>query len=438
MAAVTAFADTDTYRQDFEALTARRCEPDNLLSLRRTALKRFESLGLPSSRQEAWRFTDISALAQIPFRRAGDTPVDAARLPVLKGPHHRLVFVNGRFAPRLSRLQAMPDEVLIASLGQALLTHPEQVVSYLDRLEGLEDNPFTARNSAFWEDGAFIYLPRDVVLEQPLHLVCFAIGDDTASHPRSLIILEDTAQATLVADYQGEGRYLHCPVTEIQLGAGAVLSYHLLQEEDPQAWHLGGVRLRQEQDSHFSGHLLSAGGLLTRTDLYALLAGEGAECYLNGLTLVKDKQLSDQHIRVEHARPRGTSRQLFKSILEDKGHAVFDGMIHVHKQAQKTDASQQNHNLLLSRQALANSNPRLEILADDVKCSHGSTTGFLDLDALFYLRSRGIGQADAQAMLVYAFANEIVEHIRLAPLRERLEGLLSERLYPAAAAERNP
>ncbi len=438
MAAVTAFADTDAYRQDFEAFTAKRREPDGLFSLRRAALKRFEALGLPSSRQEAWRFTDVSALTRSPFQRAGDTPVDADRLPALKGPHHRLVFVNGRFAPGLSRLQDMPDQVLIASLGQALLTHPEQVVTYLDRLKGLEDNPFTARNSAFWENGAFVYLPRGAVVEQPLHLIFFATGDAIASYPRSLIVLEETAQATIVADYQGEGCYLHCPVTEIQLGAGAVLSYHLIQEEDPQAWHLGGLRLQQEQDSHFSGHLLSAGGLLTRTDLYALLAGEGAECHLNGLLLVKDKQLSDQHIRVEHAKPRGTSRQLFKGILEDQGRAVFDGMIYVHKQAQKTDASQQNHNLLLSRQALANSNPRLEILADDVKCSHGSTIGFLDSDALFYLRSRGIGQADAQAMLVYAFANEIVEQIRLAPLRERLERLLSERLYPAAAAGRNP
>ncbi len=433
--AVTAFADTDTYRQDFESFAARRCEPDDLLSLRRAALKRFESLGLPSSRQEAWRFTDVSALARIPFQRAGDTPVDADRLPVLKGPHHRLVFVNGRFVPGLSRLQDMPDPVLIASLGQALLTHPEQVVPYLDRLKGLEDNPFTARNSAFWENGAFVYLPRGVVLEQPLHLIFFATGDATASHPRTLIVLEETAQATIVADYQGEGRYLHCPVTEIQLGVGAVLSYHLIQEEDPQAWHLGGLRLRQEQDSHFSGHILSAGGLLTRTDLYTLLDGEGAECHWYGLTLVKDQQLGDQHIRVEHARPRGSSRQLFKGILEDKGRTVFDGLIQVHQQAQKTDARQENRNLLLSRQAQANSNPRLQILADDVKCSHGSTVGFLDADALFYLRSRGIGQAEARAMLVFAFANEIIEQIRLAPLRERLERLLNERLLPAA--ERN-
>jgi Fe-S cluster assembly protein SufD len=430
--AVTAFADTDRDHREFEKFTAKRHEPDSLLKLRRQALQRLETLGLPSSHQEAWRFTDVAALGQLAFQRAGDAPVAADRLPLLAGPHHRLVFVNGRFAPGLSRLQSLPDKALVASLGQALLTHPERVVASLDQLKGLADNPFAARNSAFWEDGAFVYLPRGVVLEQPLQLIFFATGEDTANYPRTLIVLEDSAQASAVMDCRGQGRYLTCPLTEIRLGRGAALDYHLIQEDDPLAWHLGGLRLQQEQNSRFTGHLLSAGGLLTRTDIYGLLAGEGAECHWYGLTLVKDRQLGDQHLLVEHAKPHGSSRQLFKGVLEDKGRTVFDGLIWVHQHAQKTDASQQNRNLLLSRQALAHSNPRLEILADDVKCSHGSTVGFLDPDALFYLRARGIGLAEAQAMLVYAFANEIVEQIKLAPLRERLEQLLSERLYPVA------
>ena len=433
--AVTASADAGSYRREFEDFAAKRHEPDSLLKIRRQAWQRLETLGLPSGHQEAWRFTDVAALGQLAFQRAGDAPVAADRLPLLAGPHHRLVFVNGRFAPGLSRLQSLPDKALVASLGQALLTHPESVVASLDQLKGLADNPFAARNSAFWEDGAFVYLPRGVVLEQPLQLIFFATGEDTANYPRTLIVLEDTAQVSVVVDCRGQGRYLTCPMTEIRLGRGAALAYHLIQEDDPLAWHLGGLRLQQEQNSRFTGHLLSAGGLLTRTDIYGLLAGEGTECHWYGLTLVKDRQLGDQHLLVEHAKPHGSSRQLFKSVLEDKGRTVFDGLIRVQQRAQKTDASQQNRNLLLSRQALAHSNPRLEILADDVKCSHGSTVGFLDPDALFYLRTRGIGLAEAQAMLVYAFANEIVEQIKLAPLRERLETLLSERLYPAA--ERN-
>jgi Fe-S cluster assembly protein SufD len=429
MAAV-AFAGQEIYRKDFNYFVSRRREPASMLEARRAALERFETLGVPSTRQEAWRFTDVSALSQKTFQRGDNVPIDTNVIPALRGPHHRLTFVNGRYAPSLSRLQALPNKALVASLGQALLTHPEQVEAYLGCLTGLEDNPFVARNSAFWEDGAFLHLSRGVTLEYPLHLVFLTADSDIISHPRALLLLEEGARATVVVDHRGNGAYLTCPVTEIQVNTGATLDYYSVQEEDVQAWHLSGLRIRQERDSQFYAHMLSSGGLLARTDINALLNGEGAECHLHGLTLVKNTQLGDQHIRVEHAKPYGTSRQVFQGVLEDKGRTVFDGLINVHEQAQLTDASQNNRNLLLSRQALANSNPRLEILADDVKCNHGSTVGFLDPDALFYLRTRGIGEAEAKAMLVYAFANDSVEKIRLASLRERLERLLSERLRP--------
>jgi Fe-S cluster assembly protein SufD len=431
MAATAAVAATG-YRPQFDTFIAHRQEPDPLLAIRRQALTRLEKLGPPSTHHEAWRFTEVSALDPMPFGRAGDTTVDAAQLPSLATPHHRLAFVNGRFAPKLSRLGELPARALLASLNQALLTHPEVVVAHLDRLPGLSDHPFVARNSTFWEDGAFLYLPPGAVLDQPLHLVFFATGEDTVSLPRTLIVLEEAAQATVVVEYRGDGRYLTCPVMELQVGQGAVLDYGTVLEDSAQAWHLGGLRLHQAAASQVNAVLFSHGGLLSRSDLAVTLDGEGADCQLTGLTLVRDSQLGDQHVRVEHTSPGCRSRQLFKGVLEDKSRTVFDGLIHVPRLAQKTDASQQNRNLLLSRQALASSNPRLEILADDVKCSHGSTVGFLDPDALFYLRSRGIGAAQAQALLVYAFANEIVEHIRLTPLRERLEQLLLNRLYPAA------
>jgi Fe-S cluster assembly protein SufD len=316
----------------------------------------------------------------------------------------------------------------VASLGQALLTHPELVESHLGQSKGLDNNPFAARNSTFWEDGAFVYLPRGTVLEQPLQLIFFATGDDTVNYPRTLVVMEEASEATILTEYRGQGRCLTCPVTEIHQAAGAVLNYYEVQEAPLEAWHLGNLQLLLAQDSQINTQLLSLGGLGSRTDVFALLDGEGATCQVSGLTLVKSTQLSDFHVRVEHAKPHGTSHQLFKSVLEDKGRSVFDGLIYVHKHAQQTNANQSNQNLLLSRQALANSNPRLEILADDVKCSHGSTIGFLDQDALFYLRSRGIGEVEAQNMLVYAFANDIVEQIHLKPLRERLENLLMERL----------
>jgi Fe-S cluster assembly protein SufD len=413
---------------DFAGFAADRREPDAIARLRRGAFARFETLGLPARQQEDWRLTDLSGLQQWAWQRPAVAPVDAEALPTLEIPVHRLAFVNGRYAPGLSRLQNMPDQVFIASMGQALLTHPELIAPHLDRLPGLEQHPFAALNTAFWEDGAFIYLPPGAVVETPIHLIFHASGGDMAVYPRLLLMLAENAQATVIVEYQGAGRYLNAPVTEAQLGDGAVLHYHKIQQESPQAFHLGAIRVQQGRNSEANLHLLSFGAQVARTDLDAVLDGEGASCNLNGLTLARDQQFSDVHVRVDHAQPHGSSQQIFKSVLDGKARTVFDGMIHVRPHAQKTDARQVSRNLLLSRQAQANSNPRLEILADDVKCGHGSTTGFLNPDAEFYLRARGISAEQARSMLVHAFANDSLNQIRLIPLRERFARLLADGL----------
>lgn len=423
---VTASAELpDRYRPDFAAFAADRREPDAIARLRREAFARFETLGLPTRQLEDWRLTDLSGLQQWNLQRPTVVPVDAGALPTLEIPAHRLAFVNGRYAPGLSRLQNMPDQVFIASLGQALLTHPELIAPHLDRLPGFEQHPFAALNTAFWEDGAFIYLPPGATVDTPIHLIFHASGGDMAVYPRLLLVLAENTQATVIAEYQGAGRYLNAPITEACVGDGAVLHYHKIQQESPQAFHLGAIRVQQGRNSEANVHLLSFGGLVARTDLEALLDGEGVRCNLNGLTLARDQQFSDTHVRVEHAQPHGSSQQVFKSVLDGKARTVFDGMIHVRPHAQKTDARQVSRNLLLSRQAQANSNPRLEILADDVKCGHGSTTGFLNPDAEFYLRARGISAEQARAMLVHAFANDSLNQIRLTPLRERFARLLA-------------
>ena len=419
---------SDPWRQRFAEFVANRRESNVVAQLRREAFARFEALGLPTRQQEAWRFTDLAALNALALQHPADAPLDAGALPTLDLPAHRLVFVNGRFAPGLSKLESLPDGATIASLGQTLSTDAKPVESYLDRLPGLAQHPFVALNTALWEDGVFVHLPRGTVVETPIHLIFHATGGDMAVHPRLLLVLDSGAQATVVVEYRGQGRYLNAPVAELELGDNAALDYHRVQEESPQAFHLGGIRLRQGRDSRAQLHLLSFGGRLARTDLEALLDGEGASCAINGLTLANDNQVGDFHIRVEHAQPHGTSQQLFKSVLDGKARSVFDGMIHVRQHAQKTDARQTSRNLLLSKQALAHSNPRLEILADDVKCGHGSSTGFLDPNAEFYLRARGIGAAQARAMLVGAFASDSLGPIRLTPLRERLTRLLASRL----------
>lgn len=435
--ALISIADHAGDRHDFEHFIARRQEPATLQEQRRAALERFEVLGFPSRRQEGWRHTEVSALAGLCFNQAGDTPVPAAAIPSLAGTQ-RLVFVNGRFAPGLSRLEQLPPRAVVTHLNQALSSCPKMLETHLGALPGLEDHAFMALNSAFWQDGAFIHLPREAVLAQPLHLVFYASGADQVNYPRNLIILEEAAQATVIEEYRGEGHYLTCPLTEIHAAQATVLDYHRLQEEAPPAGHLGGLRLHQQRDSHIHGHFLSLGGRLVRTDIAAVLAGEAAECILAGLNLVADGQLADQHIRMDHAVPRGVSQQNFKGVLMGKSRTVFDSLIHVRPHAQQTQAMQLNHNLLLTRQALANSNPQMEILADDVQCRHGATVGFLDAEAMFYLRSRGIGEAEARAMLVFAFANDIIARIPWQPLRERLESVLHNRLLSSDAGRQAP
>ena len=420
---------SDPYRQRFAGFMLHRQEPDVIAKLRRTAFDRFDKLGLPTRQQEAWRLTDLSALQAVAWQPPGDAPVDVGILPTLdKTPTHRLTFINGRFAPGLSRLRELPGKALVASLGQALLTHPEFIEPHLDRWPGLPNHPFAALNTAFWEDGALIYLPHSTALETPIHLIFHTTGDPLAVHPRLLLVMEAETQATVVVEYGGQGRYLNGPVAELTVGDRAVLDYHQVQEEAPGAFHLGSLRVRQARTSQTNLHLISLGGQLARVDLDALLDGEGACCRINGLTLARDQQFSDCHVRVEHAQSHGTSEQVFKSVLEGRAQTVFDGMIHVRQHAQKTDARQTSRNLLLSKQAHAHSNPRLEILADDVQCGHGSSTGFLDPDAEFYLRARGIPAAQAQALLVHAFANDHLNRIHLQPLRERLAQRLADHL----------
>ena len=419
---------SDRYRPAFDAFLANRREPETITRARREAFERFEALGWPSRQQEAWRFTDLSALQTLDLQRPADALVEASILPTLDAAAYRLVFINGRFAPGLSKLTPLPERTVIASLGQVLAADPQAVRNPLDPLPGLAQHPIAALNGAFWEDGAFIYLLPGAVLDHPIHIIFHATGGDTAVYPRLLVMLDDGARANIVVEYRGQGRYLQAPVVELSVDDGAVLEYHQLQEEAPQAFHLGGIKLQQGRDSQTQLHLMSFGGQLARTDLEVLLDGEHASCMLNGLTVGRDNQAGNFYVRVDHAHPHGSSQQLFKSVLDGKARSVFDGMIHVRPHAQKTDARQNSRNLLLSKQALAQSNPRLEILADDVKCGHGSSTGFLDPNAEFYLRARGIPAAQARAMLVYAFANDSLNAIRLNPLRERLARLLAGRL----------
>jgi Fe-S cluster assembly protein SufD len=408
-------------------------EPAAVKALRRLGIERFASLGFPTLRQEDWRFTNLAPVARGTFVRPETDPevADPARLAVLDfETSARLVFVDGRFSAQLSRIDELPAGTVVTSLAEALARTPDQVGPWLGRL-GETTNPFVALNTAFLHDGAFVLVPRGAVVEKPIHLLFLSSGSEagaTYSFPRNLIVAGENSHVTVVETYTGDGVYLCSPVTELSAGPASVIDHYKLQRESREAFHLATFQITGERSSRPSSHSISIGGALVRNDVNAVLAGEGIDCILNGLYLAEGRQLIDNHMRVDHAQAHCGSHELYKGILDGKARAVFNGLIHVHPGAQKTDAKQSNRNLLLSSEAIANSNPQLEIFADDVKCTHGSTVGQLDDDAVFYLRSRGIGAEAARSILTYAFASDIVERIKLEPVRRDLEEFLFSRL----------
>jgi Fe-S cluster assembly protein SufD len=447
---------------DWERFAAARrgAEPAELAGVRRAAIERFGALGFPTTRQEDWRFTNVAPLARTRFRRAepgaAREPETAAALTPLLADRSfaagaSLVFVDGHFAPHLSSTGELPPGVIFESLAAVLERDSERVMAHLGRhapapaatpaaaipaaaspFAGAARQPFVALNTAFFADGVYLEVPRGLVLARPLEMVFLATGSDAGpivSHLRNLIVLGEASQAAVIETYSGlAATYFTNVVTEVAAGPAAVLDHYKLQRESREAFHMATFQLHGDRDGNLSSHSISLGGGLVRNDINAWLDGPGIECILNGLYLAAGRQLVDHHMRVEHAKPHCASHELYKGILDGRARSVFNGLIHVHPGAQKTDAKQSNRNLLLSADAIANSNPQLEIFADDVKCTHGSTVGQLDADAVFYLRSRGIGKDAARSLLTYAFASDIVQRIKVEPLRRHLEEFLFARL----------
>jgi Fe-S cluster assembly protein SufD len=321
----------------------------------------------------------------------------------------------------------------VASLKDVLAQDADSAKAHLAKI-ARDGNAFAALNAAFLEDGAFVRIPARMAVAHPIHLVFLSepVLGPTVSHPRNLVIAEAGSQAHIVETYIGTAGELYFTnaVTEVVLDEGAALDFSKLERESDAAFHVATTEVSQGRDSSFTSHSISLGGALARNDLSVRLDAEGAGCTLNGLFIGSGTQHLDNHTLIDHAQPHGTSRELYKGIMSGQSRGVFNGRIIVRPAAQKTDAMQTNKNLLLSKEALVNSKPALEIFADDVKCRHGSTIGQLDEAALFYLRSRGIGEEDARDLLVYAFASDVASRIRVAPLRAFVEAHLGLRLPP--------
>jgi Fe-S cluster assembly protein SufD len=418
---------------EFERFQGEAGGPASVRALRRLAIERFAALGFPTSRQEPWRQTNVAPIAQGSFQRPESDPeaMEPEQIaPFVFPAAARLVFVDGRFSARLSSLEELPEGVIVASLAEALERVPEKVEPWLGQLARFDDHPFVALNTAFLRDGAFVWVPRNAEVG-PVHLLFLSSSEDgraTVSFPRNLIVTEESSRLTLVETYVGTGAYFNCPVTEMAAGPNSVIDHYKVQRESRDAFHMATFQLLGARDCVPSSHSIALGGGLVRNDVNAVLDGEGIDCILNGLYVLDGSQFVDNHMRVEHAKPHCASHELYKGVLDGRSRSIFNGLIHVHKGAQKTDAKQSNRNLLLSRDAVANSNPQLEIYADDVKCTHGSTVGQLDDDAIFYLRSRGIGAEAARSLLTYAFASDVVERIKVEPVRRDLEEFLFARL----------
>lgn len=432
---ITATQAPEKYLETFEQSKARSdAQPPWLQSLRQKAFERFSDAGFPSTHDEDWRFTNVSAVSGASFELAEPATVGMEQLEPFGIAQFacRLIFVNGLLAKELSTLDALPKGVKVSSLAAQVAESPEQVEQHLGRYLDIERDAFAALNSAFIEDGIYVEVPDGVVVEQPVYALFVTVPGTTPSmnHPRNLIVAGNNSQLTVVEDYVslGEGTTFSNAATELIAGENSHVEHYMIVREGEKSYNFSTLRIQQGRNANVATHSLLLSGALVRNNVHPVLAGEGSECLINGLFMANGRQHMDNYMLVEHASPHCDSRQFYNGILNGNSHGVFHGRIIVHKDAQKTDAKQTNRNLLLSDDAQIDTKPQLEIYADDVKCTHGATIGQVDENALFYLRSRGLDEVSARHVLLLAFANECLERMKSQPVRDHLERLVVEGL----------
>jgi Fe-S cluster assembly protein SufD len=411
-------------------------EPDWLAGYRKGSLARFAELGFPSRRSEAWRYLDLRALEQRPMlparaKRAVVTPASRAQLAeiVVSDGSHRLVLLDGRFAPELSAIEGLPPGVWFGAMSAAITARPDLVRAGLQSPPLDATRPFTALNAAFFDDGFVLDIPRGVTLAQPIEVVHLSSGDTGGSlHTRSLLSVAEGSRAMVIESFIGLGDYWRNDVVELRLAARAELSRITLVEEAAEALHFGEVLATLGAASQLSDFVLLLGGRTVRHEVTVRSEGEASRCDLNGAFLLSGRQEANILTTIDHAAPGGKTREIFKGVATGRAHGAFQGRITVRPGAQKVDAHQLSRNLVLSPRAAIDTKPELEIYADDVKCSHGAAVGDLDEAALFYLRARGIPGDQARRILIEAFAREAVELVEQAPWREHLQSRLARRL----------
>jgi Fe-S cluster assembly protein SufD len=421
---------SEAYRLEFEELEKQSKEPAWMRELRRNAMGTFERLDFPTMKDEDWHFTNVAPIAEkiFGFSRKGVPISDEIVTRFSYGQSwNTVVFVNGR----LDRIDVDSTDVEVTSLASEIEKDNEVVKRHLSKLATPESGAFTALNAALATDGAVIRIAGDKKIDKPIHLlfVSDASADSTAIQTRNLIFAERHSECTIIESYVTVGgtSYFSNAVSEVFVAEGARLGHYKLQTESRDGFHVGTIQVHQAKNSRYESFSFATGAKLSRTNIYTTLAGDAAETILNGLYMVDGSQHVDHQTRIEHVAPNCPSHELYKGILDGNSHGVFNGKVYVHPEAQKTDGKQSNNNLLLSDGARVDTKPQLEIFADDVKCTHGATVGRLDEIAMFYMRSRGVGPAQARRLLTYAFAADVLEKIELEPLKEALEAQVLER-----------
>lgn len=408
-----------------------------LHDIRKTALRELEGMNFPTQHNEEWKYTDVSPITNQNFLPAVNsvlprfTKSDIQKYLFRNLDYHLLVFINGIFSKELSELKELPSGVFIGNLNNLAKENPQLPHQHLGKLSKIE-NTFDALNTAFAIDGFAAIIPANTIIEKPIQILYLNSSEDVPilSIPRNLIMVGQNSQLSLIANYRGNGsgKYFSNIVTEIFVGENAILDLYKIQNEKDDAYHIEKVQAIQKKKSVFNHYNINCGGSIVRNDINSLLDDENIETHFYGLYLAHGKQHVDNHTFADHAKPNCMSNELYKGILDDNSHGVFNGKIMVRKDAQKTNAYQSNKTVLLSKSAKIDTKPQLEIFADDVKCSHGATVGKLDEDAEFYIRSRGVPKELAKSMLIRAFANDIIEKVKIDSLKEQLNHMIFEHL----------
>ncbi|MEJ2104745.1 MAG: Fe-S cluster assembly protein SufD, partial [Ignavibacteriaceae bacterium] len=386
-------------------------------------------------KDEEWKYTSIAPLLKYNFVPSYEKKIVSKEfiksLLFDETEHSLIVFINGRYSAEHSNFLNLPKGIIAGSIAEEMKKNNEVLQKHFGKYANYQNHIFTALSTAYTDDGAFIYIPSGKIVEEPIHIVFIAASEyeKILVQPRNLFVAEKSSQVTIIEHYvsSDEGVHFTNAVTEIVAEENAVVDHIKLQEESKKAFHIARMEVDQERNSNFASHLISTGADLSRNEFNARFNDEGGECKLNGLFMIDGTQLFDAHTLMDHAKPHCNSHEHYKGILDEKSRGVFNGKVIVRQDAQKTNAFQENNNILLSDEALVNTKPQLEIFADDVKCSHGATIGQMDEDAKFYLESRGIGEETSKSILLHAFASDVITSIKIESIRNYIEEIITKK-----------